>query len=68
LRGPAPQAQSLYIETEESTQQRQAIAAQLQLQRPAEFSTPGRPTREIAGPFRDLLSIVGSFGPCTEPP
>jgi len=45
LRGPAPQAQSLYIETEESTQQRQAIAAQLQLQRPAEFSTPGRPTK-----------------------
>ena len=45
LRGPAPQAQSLYDETEESTQQRQAIAAQLKLERPAEFDAPGRPTK-----------------------
>ena len=46
LRGPAPQAQALYTETEESTQQRQAIAAQLTLQRPAESDAPGRPTKK----------------------
>jgi len=45
LRGPAPQAQALYTETEESMQQRQAIAAQLTLQRPAEFDAPRRPTK-----------------------
>jgi len=45
LRGPAPQAQRLYDETEESIRQRQAIAAQLQLERPPEFDAPGRPTK-----------------------
>ena len=44
LRGPAPQAQLLYEETDESSQQRQAITAQLELERPAEFDAPGRPT------------------------
>ena len=45
LRGPAPQAQRLYDETEESMQHRRAIAAQLQLERPPEFDAPGRPTK-----------------------
>jgi len=45
LRGPAPQAQLLYDETEESMRHRQAIAAQLQLERPPEFDAPGRPTK-----------------------
>jgi ribosome-associated heat shock protein Hsp15 len=45
LRGPAPQAQLLYDETAESTQRRQAIMAQLKLERPAEFDAPGRPTK-----------------------
>ena len=45
LRGSAPQAQRLYDETEESIRQRQAIAAQLQLERPPEFAAPGRPTK-----------------------
>ncbi|HSQ11619.1 MAG TPA: S4 domain-containing protein [Candidatus Deferrimicrobium sp.] len=44
-RGPVPQAQSIYDETEESTQQRRAMAAQLKLERPAEFTAPGRPTK-----------------------
>ena len=45
LRGPAPQAQLLYDESEESMRHRQAIAAQLQLERPPEFDAPGRPTK-----------------------
>lgn len=45
LRGAAPQAQRLYVETEASMQQRQALAAQLQLERPADFDAPGRPTK-----------------------
>lgn len=45
LRGPAPQAQLLYDETEASIQQRQAVAVQLQLERPPEFDAPGRPTK-----------------------
>ena len=52
LRGPAAQAQLLYDETEESVQKRQAAIAQLKLERPLEFDTPGRPSkkdrREIA--------------------
>jgi ribosome-associated heat shock protein Hsp15 len=44
-RGPAPQAQQLYDETEDSTRHRRAIAAQLQLERPPEFAAPGRPTK-----------------------
>lgn len=45
LRGPAPQAQRLYEETEESMRHRQAIATQWQLERPPEFAAPGRPTK-----------------------
>ena len=45
LRGPAPQAQLLYEETDESSQQRQAHAAQLKLERPPDFDAPGRPTK-----------------------
>ena len=45
LRGPERQAQLLYDETAESTQRRQAIMAQLKLERPAEFDAPGRPTK-----------------------
>ena len=45
LRGPAPLAQLLYDETESSMRQRQAVAAQLQLERPPEFAAPGRPTK-----------------------
>ena len=45
LRGPAPQAQLLYDETVDSVQQRQAVAARLQLERPPEFGAPGRPTK-----------------------
>ncbi len=45
LRGPAPLAQLLYDETETSIRERQAVAAQLQLERPPEFTAPGRPTK-----------------------
>ncbi len=45
LRGPAPQAQLLYAETEESARKRALLAAQLQLERPPEFAAPGRPTK-----------------------
>jgi|SRR6185295_8044296 len=45
LRGPAPLAQLLYEETDESSQQRRAIAAQLKFERPPEFDAPGRPTK-----------------------
>jgi ribosome-associated heat shock protein Hsp15 len=52
LRGPAPQAQLLYEETEESVQKRAAAVAQLKRQNPPEFDSPGRPSkkdrREIA--------------------
>jgi ribosome-associated heat shock protein Hsp15 len=46
LRGPAPQAQLLYDETEESFQKRAAAIAQLKLERPAEFDSPGRPSKK----------------------
>ena len=45
LRGPAPQAQLLYDETVDSVQQREAVAARLQLERPPEFGAAGRPTK-----------------------
>src|SRR5262245_28686886 len=52
LRGPAPQAQLLYEETEESRHKRDAAAAQMRLERGVDFDAPGRPTkrdrREIA--------------------
>jgi len=46
LRGPAPQAQQLYEETEESKLKREAAAAQLKLERPPEFDSPGRPSKK----------------------
>ena len=45
LRGPVPQAQQLYEETEESARQRTAAAAQLKLERPPEFAS-GRPSKK----------------------
>lgn len=52
LRGPAPQAQLLYEETEDSRRKREAAAAQMQIERGVEFDAPGRPSkrgrREIA--------------------
>jgi ribosome-associated heat shock protein Hsp15 len=52
LRRPAPQAQLLYEETEESARKREATIAQMKLERPPVFETPGRPSkrdrREIA--------------------
>ena len=51
-RGPAPQAQLLYAETEDSRNKRQAAAAQMKFERGVEFDVPGRPSkrdrREIA--------------------
>ena len=46
LRGPAFQAQQLYEETEESKRKREAAAAQLKLERPTEFDSPGRPSKK----------------------
>ncbi|HKY10040.1 MAG TPA: S4 domain-containing protein [Candidatus Binatia bacterium] len=46
LRGPAPQAQQLYEETDESKRRREAAAAQLRLERPPEFDSPGRPSKK----------------------
>lgn len=43
-RGSAPEAQKLYRETDESRQQREAIAAQLKTQ-PQPFHFKGRPTK-----------------------
>jgi ribosome-associated heat shock protein Hsp15 len=46
LRGPASQAGQLYEETEESARKREAAIAQLKLERPLEFDTPGRPSKK----------------------
>jgi ribosome-associated heat shock protein Hsp15 len=46
LRGPALQAQQLYEETEESMRKREAAIAQLKLERPPEFDSPGRPSKK----------------------
>jgi ribosome-associated heat shock protein Hsp15 len=46
LRGPAPQAQQLYEETEESARQRVTAAAQLKLERPPEWVSFGRPSKK----------------------
>ena len=46
LRGPAAQAQALYEETEESVRRREAAIAQMKLQRPPEFDSPGRPSKK----------------------
>jgi ribosome-associated heat shock protein Hsp15 len=45
LRGPAPQAQTLYRETEESIRRRERAAAQMKLERPPTFDAPGRPSK-----------------------
>jgi ribosome-associated heat shock protein Hsp15 len=46
LRGPASAAQQLYEETEESKLKREAATAQLKLERPPEFDSPGRPSKK----------------------
>ena len=46
LRGPAAQAHALYQETEESVRRREAAIAQMTLQRPPEFNSPGRPSKK----------------------
>jgi ribosome-associated heat shock protein Hsp15 len=46
LRGPSAQAQALYEETEESVRRREAAIAQMKLQRPPEFNSPGRPSKK----------------------
>jgi ribosome-associated heat shock protein Hsp15 len=46
LRGPAAQAVALYEETAESRLKREAVAAQLRLERPPAFDEPGRPTKK----------------------
>jgi ribosome-associated heat shock protein Hsp15 len=46
LRGPAQHAQQLYEETENSRRKREAVVAQLKLERPPEFDTPGRPSKK----------------------
>jgi ribosome-associated heat shock protein Hsp15 len=46
LRGPAPEAQTLYEETEESIRKRELAAAQLKLERPPEFHSAGRPSKK----------------------
>lgn len=45
-RGPAPRAQLLYEETEESKRTREEISMQLKLQRPPEFDISGRPSKK----------------------
>jgi len=46
LRGPASEAQLLYEETEESIRRRELTSAQLTLERPPEFHSPGRPSKK----------------------
>ena len=46
LRGPAPEAQLLYEETEESIRKREMASAQLKLELPPEFHSPGRPSKK----------------------
>lgn len=46
LRGPAPRAQLLYDETEESVRKREAAAAQMKLERPPEFDAWSRPSKK----------------------
>ena len=45
LRGPAPQAQLLYEESDESRHKREAAAAQIRLERGVEYEFSGRPTK-----------------------
>ena len=46
VRGPAAEAQLLYEETEESQRKGEAASAQLKLERPPEFHSPGRPSKK----------------------
>jgi ribosome-associated heat shock protein Hsp15 len=46
FRRPASEAQILYEETAESIRQREAASAQLKLERPPEFNSPGRPSKK----------------------
>lgn len=46
LRGPAPQAQQLYEETEESARTRLNAIAQMKLERAPYFDSPGRPSKK----------------------
>ena len=46
VRGPASEAQLLYEETEESIRNRELASAQLKLERPPEFHSPGRPSKK----------------------
>jgi ribosome-associated heat shock protein Hsp15 len=46
LRGPVPEAQLLYEETEESVRRRAAASAQLKFERSPEFDIPGRPSKK----------------------
>ncbi|MCE3240562.1 MAG: RNA-binding protein [Deltaproteobacteria bacterium] len=45
-RRPAAEVRALYEETEESRSRRQAALAQLKLERPADFHSPGRPSKK----------------------
>ena len=45
-RRPASEAQVLYGETEASARKREAVSAQLKLERPPEFDLPGRPSKK----------------------
>ena len=53
-RGPAEQAQRLYDETEASQAAREALAAQLRLERGPAFQSEGRPSKKER---RDILGF-----------
>lgn len=46
LRGPAPQAQSLYRETAESVGKREALTGLIKLTRPSALASSGRPSKK----------------------
>jgi ribosome-associated heat shock protein Hsp15 len=46
MRGPAPKAQTLYEESPESVQRRDAVRTQLALERAPRFDSPGRPSKK----------------------
>jgi ribosome-associated heat shock protein Hsp15 len=50
-RGPASEPQTLYEETEESKSSRQAVLAQLKLERPGDFDRPRRPSKKDRRPI-----------------
>jgi ribosome-associated heat shock protein Hsp15 len=53
-RGPAAEAQKLYVETEESKKGREELATQLRLQGPVGFGITGRPTKKDRRDIRGL--------------